>query len=153
MGKDKGRDKGDKIRAERALAEAERRACAGTGDSEVAGKPDRRQKEDGDDSVQPKKKQKQASKKSDPSYRMPGDKPAKPREKIIAQKSPGTFPQKGFQNMDKDEYDENDDWKPEVKKSDTNQKSRKNQTGDRQNSAGGGKLVLYQAPPKATNPR
>jgi hypothetical protein len=55
--------------------------------------------------------------------------------------------------MDGDSYDESDDWKPEDKKSDTNQKSRKNQTGDRQNSAAGGKLVLYQAPPKATNPR
>jgi hypothetical protein len=37
MGKDKGRDKGGKIRAQRALAEAEMRARADAGDPEVAG--------------------------------------------------------------------------------------------------------------------
>jgi hypothetical protein len=54
--------KGDRIRAERALAEAEQRARADAEDLEVVGKPDKRQKEDGDDpNLQRKKKAKDES--------------------------------------------------------------------------------------------
>jgi hypothetical protein len=96
MAKDKGSDKGKKLRAaKRALADAEKGADAGN--LEVAGSPDKRQKEDGDDGGKPKKKQKQVADKAQAGYR---DKDAEPRKKIIAQKSQGTLPQKGFQGVD-----------------------------------------------------
>jgi hypothetical protein len=69
MAKNKGTTKGDKLRAERALAEEGRRARAGAADPEVDVSPDKRQKED-DDGVQPKKKQKQKADKARAGYRV-----------------------------------------------------------------------------------
>jgi hypothetical protein len=55
--------------------------------------------------------------------------------------------------MDSDIEKTGEDWEPKVKKSDTDQKARKNQTGDSQNSTGGREIVVYETPSKATNPR
>jgi hypothetical protein len=111
--------------------------------------------------VQPKKKLKQVADKAKAGYR---DKDSGDRKKQVAQKSPGALPgvlgtysTKGFEGMESEEdsKDELDEYEPEkVKNSGTNQKALKQQTGSRQNSAGGDRaMVLFATPLKGANPR
>jgi hypothetical protein len=96
------------------------------------------------------------AKKADPNFRKAGEGDT-PRVKQIAKKTPGTLPKKSFENMDTDKEEENDAWEPDDEKRDTDQKAGKKQTGDRQNSADGGKLEVVafkiKAPSEALNTR
>ena len=162
MAKGNKGDKGDKLRATQALAAATKVAKAqtvpGAADSKVAVSTrgtDEHQKEDGDGSVQPKKKRKkEKADKADPSYRTSGDTRG---PKVISKKAQGLLPKPMFQGMDIEaDREDDDDYNPdEAEEIGTEQEAQNQQSDSRQNTTEN-KLVPYdqtQTPSKATLPR
>jgi hypothetical protein len=160
MARGNGGDKGSKIRAERALAEAEKGAEAQNGAGAADSKTEKRQKEDSNDG-KPSKKLKQVANKAKQGYRV---KPKELREKQISKKSlgvapgvrDGTYGTNGFQGMEseRESKEDLDEYVPEEgEKIGTNRNAHKEQSGNRQNSADNLSLVPYKTPEKVTHPR
>ena len=156
----KGSDKGKRLRAERARADAEALAAA---EKEKAAKAqkvpgEKRQKEDSSNDGKPSKKVKQVADKAKVGYRV---NPEALREKQVSKKTQGiapgvkdgTYGTEGYAGMDIDQDSKGNggDYDPN---SGEEQEAQKQQSGSRQNTAEN-KLVPYQTqtPLKATHQR
>jgi len=160
----KGSDKGKRLRAERARADAEKVAEA---EKEKAAKAqtvpgEKRQKEDSSNDGKPSKKVKQVADKAKVGYRV---NPEALREKQVSKKTQGiapgvkdgTYGTEGYAGLDTEADREDDrDYNPDDgEEIGTEQEAQNHQSDSRQNTTEN-KLVPYdqtQTPSKATLPR
>ena len=158
MTKGKKGDKGDKLRATQALADAEKVAKAQTGPGASDSETEKRQNEDSSNGGKPLKQRKMVAAKAQLDYRAnPEDlrvkQTAKKRQGIAPGVKDGTYGTEGYAGMDIDQDSKGNDGDYDPN-SGEEQEPQKQQSGSSQNTAES-KLVPYQTqtPLKATHQR